>query len=403
MASKEVVTELLQKAGVAVNGNAPWDIQVHDERFYDCVLSEGSLGLGESYMDGWWDVRELDEFFHRTLAAGLDRAVVSWRNAKAYLRVLLVNQQSRRRGMRVAREHYDLSPALYKSFLGSYNQYTCGYFKDTDNLNVAQERKLDLICRKLCLVPTDTVLDIGCGWGGFAKYAAEHVGCSVVGITISDEQARYAEAHTKGLPVEIRKQNYRDLSGMFDKVLICGMIEHVGRKNYRRIMEIVRERLAPDGLFLPHTIGGNKSVRHTEPWIDRYIFPNSMLPSVRQLAMAVEGLFVIEDWHSFGAYYDKTLMAWHRNFTANWGAHQGPLRRAVPPDVDLLPAFVRGVVPSEEEPAVADYPFPAWHSGRVPLGSVTTSFQRSYERWSIRAVDNRHIDGTRGRATLNIV
>ncbi|MDO8470221.1 MAG: cyclopropane fatty acyl phospholipid synthase [bacterium] len=319
MTSKATVEELLKRADIAVNGDAPWDIRVHDERFYDRVLSEGSLGLGESYLDGWWDVPRLDEFFCRVLAAGLDRAVASWRNVAAYLRASLVNLQSRRRGTRVAREHYDLSPALYESFLDPYNQYTCGYFKDTNDLNVAQERKLDLICRKLHLVPADRVLDIGCGWGGFAKYAAERFGCRVVGITISDEQAKYAQAYTGGLPVEIRKQDYRDLSGTFDKVLVCGMIEHVGYKNYRRIMEIVREHLTANGLFLLHTIGGNKSVTHTDSWINRYIFPNSMVPSVHQLAAAAEGLFTTEDWHNFSASYDKTLMAWHRNFTANWG------------------------------------------------------------------------------------
>lgn len=318
MTSKGMIEGLLRKAGIVVNGTEPWDIEVRDERLYDRVLREGSLGLGESYMDGWWDAPKLDEFFHKLLAAGLDTAVRPWRYAGLYLAALLRNQQTREGGKKVAREHYDLSPELYESFLDPYNQYTCGYFKDTDDLNTAQEQKLELICRKLRLSPSDTVLDIGCGWGGFARYAASRYGCRVIGITISEEQFRYATEYTRGLPVEIRKEDYRDLTGTFTKVLICGMIEHVGYRNYRRIMEVVRARLAPDGLFLLHTIGGNASVRHTDPWINRYIFPNSMIPSAAQLMRAAEGLFVMEDWHNFGAYYDQTLMAWYRNFIAHW-------------------------------------------------------------------------------------
>src|SRR5207247_100513 len=148
----------------------------------------------------------------------------------------------------VIEEHYDLSNELYMSFLDPYNQYTCGYFKNTTDLNQAQEQKLDLICRKLSLKQGDRVLDIGCGWGGFAKYAAENYGCNVVGITISDEQVSYAEEYTSGLPVEIRKQDYRDLRGeKFDKIVVIGMIEHVGYKNYRKLFEIIENSLTDEG------------------------------------------------------------------------------------------------------------------------------------------------------------
>jgi cyclopropane-fatty-acyl-phospholipid synthase len=220
--------------------------------------------------------------------------------------------------MRVAHEHYDLSPELYMSFLDPYNQYTCGYFKNTDDLNVAQEQKLDLMCKKLQLTKGDRVLDIGCGWGGFAKYAAEHYGAKVTGITLSKEQLEYAKGLTKGLDVELRLQDYRDLNGTFDKILICGMIEHVGYKNYREIMEVVERNLADDGLFLLHTIGYSRSVHATDPWIDKYIFPGGMPPSITQIGKSIERLFLVEDVHNFGAYYDKTLMAWFRNFDAAW-------------------------------------------------------------------------------------
>jgi len=319
MNAKQSVIQLLAGAGVTVGGTAPGDIVVHDERWYGRVLAGGLLALGESYMDGWWDAESLDVFFHRVITGGLeDRARANWRLALSLIINKLFNMQTRARSMKAVHDHYDLSSKLYESFLDPYNQYTCGYFKNTDDLNVAQEQKLDLICKKLKLSASDRVLDIGCGWGGFAKYATERHGCHVTGITISNEQATYAREYTNGLPVEIKIMDYRDISDMYDKVLVCGMIEHVGYKNYRTIMEIAHTHLTDDGLFLLHTIGGNSSITNPDPWIDKYIFPNSMLPSIKQLGDAIEGLFVMEDWHNFGAYYDKTLLAWHTNFVTNW-------------------------------------------------------------------------------------
>jgi cyclopropane-fatty-acyl-phospholipid synthase len=122
----------------------------------------------------------------------------------------------------------------------------------------------------------------------------------------------------KGLPVEIRLQDYREVNEPFDHIVSLGMIEHVGSKNYRTYMQTAHRCLKDDGIFLLHTIGSNRSVRTTDPWIEKYIFPNSQLPSIRQLALASEGLFVMEDWQNFGVHYDKTLMAWYQNFDAGW-------------------------------------------------------------------------------------
>jgi cyclopropane-fatty-acyl-phospholipid synthase len=317
--AKSMIQNLLAKGGIQINGANPWDIQVHNEKLFSRMLAEGSLGFGEAYMDGWWDVKQLDEFFYRLYQFKLrDEVGGTWKEALTLLQSKVLNMQTRLRSRKVAREHYDLGNDLYMSFLDPYNQYTCGYFKDTEDLNVAQEQKLELICKKLQLSEKDRVLDIGCGWGGFAKYAASRYGCAVTGITISDQQYQYAQAYCSGLPVTILKKDYRDLEGTFDKVLICGMIEHVGYKNYRQIMEIVHRSLEDGGLFLLHTIGSNTSEIYSDPWVLKYIFPNSMLPSVKQIATASEGLFVMEDWHNFGPYYVKTLQAWFRNFDANW-------------------------------------------------------------------------------------
>ena len=316
---KKIIENLLNKAGVQINGPHPWDIHVKNEGLYRRILSRGTLGFGEAYMDGWWDSEQLDEMITKILRAELRKEIsFNWPLAKAYLQSWFLNLQNKRRSKVVAEKHYDLSNELYMSFLDPYNQYTCGYFKDTTDLNVAQLQKLRLICEKLQLKATDKVLDIGCGWGGFAKYAAEHYGCHVTGITISKEQAAFARSFTQGLPVDIQELDYRHLSGKFDKVLICGMIEHVGYKNYPRIFKIVYSLLPSGGLFLLHTIASSKSETAPDPWIDKYIFPNGILPSLKQLSGAAEGLFVAEDLHNFGAYYDPTLIAWFKNFDASW-------------------------------------------------------------------------------------
>jgi cyclopropane-fatty-acyl-phospholipid synthase len=323
------VAGLLALGDIRVDGDRPWDLRVHDERFYGRVLAEGALGIGESYMDGWWDCHQLDELFHRMLAARLEREVRrDWRTLGHLAVSRVVNLQTRRRSRRVARQHYDLDTDLYMSFLDPYNQYTCAYFRGTDDLDRAQEQKLELICRKLHLSAEDHVLDIGCGWGGFARFAAERYGCRVTGVTISSVQAKYARDYCQGLDVEIVECDYRDLPGRLvgreiTKVLVCGMIEHVGFRNYRPLMEVVANCLPDGGLFLLHTIGGQRTstTMKQNRWLARYIFPVGMLPSLKQLATAAEGVLVLEDLHAFGPrHYEKTLLAWYDNFERNWPA-----------------------------------------------------------------------------------
>jgi cyclopropane-fatty-acyl-phospholipid synthase len=321
---QQIVEPLLSRAGVAIGGTNPWDITVNDERFFARVLREKNLGLGEAYMDGWWDCRRLDEFICRVLNIRLD---VSVKGGLKYLPLLLpgilFNLQSKARARMVAERHYNLDSDLFLSFLDPYNQYSCAYFSNTDDLSCAQQNKLALICRKTAIGRTDHVLDIGCGWGGFAKYAAETHGCAVTAINISTEQIRYAAGFCKGLPVRLLECDYRDIQGRFDKIVSVGMFEHVGWKNYRTFMRVAHRCLKDDGIFLLHTIGGNESTRSCDPWITRYIFPNGMLPSIAQISQSIEGLFVVEDWHNLGPHYDKTLMAWNANFHAAWPRLEG--------------------------------------------------------------------------------
>jgi cyclopropane-fatty-acyl-phospholipid synthase len=312
------IESLLNLAGVRIDGDEATDIRVHDARLYPRILAHGSLGLGEAYMDGWWDAESLDGFLFRLIDTRLDERVGGIQDAWLSIKGRFVNLQRGRRAYEVGERHYDLGNDLFEAMLGKRLVYSCGYWKDADNLDDAQEAKLELIFRKLGLAPGMRVLDIGCGWGEALKLAAEKYGVSGVGITVSQEQAEYAREISAGLPIEIRLADYRTLDESFDRVFSIGMFEHVGVKNYKTYFDVARRCTAPDGLFLLHTIGSNVSSNHTDPWIAKYIFPNSMVPSAEQIANASEGIFVTEDWHNFGADYDRTLMAWRSNFDRAW-------------------------------------------------------------------------------------
>ena len=316
---KRALQEILDFANVKINGNRPWDIQVHNNNFYSRVLTGGSLALGESYMDKWWDCKAVDELIYRILKAGLDKKVKGSKNLFwLFLKAKLTNRQAKSRAFIVGEKHYDIGNDLYKYMLDKRMNYSCAYWKNSKTLYKAQEAKLDLICQKLKLKPGMTVLDIGCGWGSFAKFAAEKYKVKVLGITISKEQVKLARKFCKGFDVEIRLQDYRNLKHKFDRVVSIGMFEHVGCKNYNKFFKIVNSCLKTNGLFLLHTIGTSISTISTEPWTDKYIFPNGMLPSAVQITKTYEGIFQLDDWHSFGVYYNPTLMAWYNNFNNNW-------------------------------------------------------------------------------------
>lgn len=316
---KSYAFELLDYAGIGLNGNNPWDIQVYNQDFYSRVLKYGSLGLGESYLEQWWDCKQLDQFFDRLLKADIQSKVKS--NYRLLIKLALlkiINIQTKKRAFEVGRKHYDLGNTLFTAMLDKRMNYTCGYWKHATNLDDAQLDKLELTCQKMMLKPGMRVLDIGCGFGAFAKYAAENYGVNVVGVTISKEQHEYAQNYCSNLPIEIRMQDYRDVHESYDRIVSLGMFEHVGHLNYRTYMNVVHQNLKDDGLFLLHTIGNNISYVAADEWISKYIFPNGMIPSISQISKATEGLFVMEDWHNFGADYDNTLMAWHANFTQKW-------------------------------------------------------------------------------------
>ena len=315
----KIVSRLLLESGVEINGTKKWDIKVRNNKFYKRVLQQGSLGLGESYMDGWWDCDNVDMLIDILLRTNIETKVPL--NVKDMIRVAgtrLVNLQSRRRAWIVGKEHYDLGNDLFSEMLDPFMQYSCGYWKNAETLEEAQVSKLKLICEKLNLQEGMSLLDIGCGWGGLAEYAARNYGVDVTGITISVEQKKMAEKRCEGLNAKFILEDYRDLKGRYDRVVSVGMFEHVGPKNYSTYFKVTNNCLKEDGIFLLHTIGSNVSDLNVDPWINKYIFPNGCLPSLSQIFESAQKYFVTEDLHNFGADYDKTLISWHERFERSY-------------------------------------------------------------------------------------
>jgi cyclopropane-fatty-acyl-phospholipid synthase len=311
--AERTIRGLLAGAGVDLNGDRPSDVQVFDDRFYDRVLSDGAVGFGEAYMDGWWECEALDVMIDRLLRADLESRVSPVKLIGPVLYAKLVNRQRRARAFDIGTRHYDLGNELYRRMLDKRMTYTCGYWEHAGDLDQAQEHKLDLSCRKMGLAPGMRVLDIGCGWGSFAGFAAERYGVEVVGVTVSREQLELGREMTRRLPVELRLQDYREVDGTYDRIVSLGMFEHVGVKNYKTFMDVVLRCLKDDGLFLLHTIGTNTPKTAVDPWTDKHIFPGGMLPTAARITAAAEGRLAIEDWHNFGRDYDPTLIAWMAN------------------------------------------------------------------------------------------
>ncbi len=321
--AESVIRELFALADIEFNGTRRGDIQVHDARFYERVLRGASLGFGEAYMDGWWESDALDVTLEKIVRANLKQKILgSWRLRALTVKALVLNLQAKGRSGASVEAHYDIGNDLYTRMLDERMVYTCGYWKGATTLQEAQDAKLELVAQKLGLQPGMRVLDLGCGWGGFASWAAEKHGCSVLGVTLSKDQVLLGNQlwgpKGKGLDVELRLCDYREVRGTFDRVVSIGMMEHVGPKNYREMIQVIDRCLVDDGVALVHTIANNHSRRHGTAWIEKYIFPNAVAPSLAQIGRALEGLFVLEDLHNIGPDYDPTLMAWWDKFDATY-------------------------------------------------------------------------------------
>lgn len=293
-------------------------MQVHDPRFYRRLALEGSLGAGESYMEGWWDCPRIDLLAERVLRSGV---VGGWggrlRPMLGGLLRRVANPQRGTWGEKVATLHYNNDPSFFEMLLGPSLQYSCAYWRDVDDLDQAQQQKMQLIGQKLELGPDDRVLDIGCGWGGLANTLSSTFGCRVVGITNSSSQAAYATQRFGGERCRFVCADYRQFDpqahGGFTKVVSVGMFEHVGMHNYRKFFALCRRALDPGGVMLLHSFGRTIG-KNFDAFTDRYIFPNSYLPTIEDIGRTKGESLVMEDWHNFGADYDRTLMAWLERF-----------------------------------------------------------------------------------------
>jgi cyclopropane-fatty-acyl-phospholipid synthase len=325
--AERIVRRAFDDAGVEIDGTRPHDVRVHDPSFYARLARNPAFQLGETYLDGLWDCDAIDELLDRLVRSGVAGAHdhggrFQLRSAWARVR----NRQSRGRAGDVATAHYDLDPELYRRMLDDTMTYTCAYWRDgAETLGDAQRNKLRMICDKLDLQPGEALLDIGCGFGGLAAYAAEHRGVSVVGVTNSVQHQQIAAARYAGrLPVEIMLLDYRrlpELGRRFDKIASIEMIEAVGPKNFPAYMKIAHDCLVPGGRFLVQSFISNESRQVCNEWFDRYIFPNGVSPSFGQLSVATAPNFgAPKDVHDLGAHYPPTLMAWDHNLRAAWPA-----------------------------------------------------------------------------------
>jgi len=319
MSPQEFLGNLLAKAGITINGPQPWDLQVHDPRAYARVVRDGSIGFGEAFMDGWLDCARIDIMVDRAYRAGITKnvEVLRWAFLQA-LKARLSPFGSRFRSFKIGKWHYDTGNDLFEIMLDKYMIYSCGYWQHAQTLAEAQISKLELICRKLQLEPGMRVLDIGCGWGGLARYAAEHYGVSVVGVTVSKQQVDLGRRLANGLPVELRYADYRDINETFDRVVSVGMFEHVGRRHYRDFFRACERCIKPSGIFLLHTVGYLKQ-QAINPWYNKYIMPGVEFPTVANIVGSAGRNLVLEDFHTWhGSHYDKTLMAWFERFNSGW-------------------------------------------------------------------------------------
>lgn len=319
MDSKTICLKILDAAEIPLNGSVPYGIQVLNEKLWDRIVSQQHLGLAEAYMDGWWECDAIDEFVTKLL--NID--VLSFlRPTPAlyahWIKSKFINRQTKSRAAINAKHHYNIGNELYSRMLDTEMVYSSAYWKSANNLESAQRDKLDLICRKLKLQSGMKILDIGSGWGGFLRHAAKNYGIVGVGISPAENQINFARTHSRGLPIEFKQMDYRNLSGKYDRVVSVGMMEHVGPKNLKTFFNKCNELLAPGGLMLHHTISSNYSKHVTDQFFDKYIFPGGVIPSLAQIALAQEKLFIIEDVHNFGPYYDLTLMEWHKRINNSW-------------------------------------------------------------------------------------
>jgi len=313
-------------AAPATPPDLPRGMRIVDPAAIRRFRKHGIMGMGESFMDGQWTADRLDEVMTQVFTAPAPRlSAPAWGRMLAAVADKRVFNRQAARIFRIGEEHYDLGNDLFAIMLDKSMTYTSGYWANAATLDEAQEAKLDLLCRKLRLEPGMRVLDIGCGWGNFAHHAASRYGVHVTGITVSKEQAVFAQQRCAELDVDIRVQDYREVDERFDRVVSIEMIEAVGPKNMAPYYQTIDRCLPEGGLFALQAIAGTTLTRDSDRrldqyilWLVKHIFPDGYLPRETQMVARHGTALHVLDWHRFADDYDRTLLAWADNFNAGW-------------------------------------------------------------------------------------
>ena len=298
---------------------------IHDRRFFRRIATRGKVGIGESYTAGEWDSDDLVAFFELLLRNAEGAAK---RHARVRRLLEARPRLNRRNGLLRARRniayHYDLGNDLFELMLDETMTYSCAVFERPDeSLADGQRRKYQRICRKLQLEPGDRVIEIGCGWGGFAAFAAREHGCSVTGLTISAEQAALARERTVGLDVCILEEDYRHHEGSYTKVASIEMLEAIGERQFPTYFDAIDRLLEPGGLACIQTIlipdDRWDRYRKAPDWIEQYVFPGCLIPSLTALthAMTRSSRLMVHEVDEIGPHYAETLRRWRESFRKN--------------------------------------------------------------------------------------
>mmetsp|Transcript_2643 Transcript_2643/g.5371 ORF Transcript_2643/g.5371 Transcript_2643/m.5371 type:complete len:414 (+) Transcript_2643:74-1315(+) len=329
------IAEALARYIVKVGGisDSLYDhVEFHDPTAWYDIITQGNLGVAESYMHGKIKVDPLP-FFLTLLNGtalgtrrkeGSDYMVffMDMINLPTALAGRLFNQQTRERSTRVTKQHYDAGNDLYERMLGPSMSYTCAYWRNATTLDEAQTNKFDLIRRKLELQDGMKVADLGMGWGTAAAYMHKHGRVEVTGVSLSEEQVKWAQANLAKTGLKFVWEDYRDHCenpanvGTYDRVYSIGMLEHVGFKNHATLFKCIKRLLKPDGLAVVHTIGEPDFLPNSDPFLDKYIFPGAVIPALSSVSAAIENDFILEDFQNFGYDYAKTLAVWAVNSEA---------------------------------------------------------------------------------------
>lgn len=328
-AYKSHVISFLEKAGIAIGGPNDFDIHVNDDRFYEMFFKDRTVGAGEAYTEGFWDVKDLKLLAEKIFLSGKLDHQYGFLNNLIYQ---LNKAQGKLKALFDIKKTYDHNIELYRAMLDKRLLYTCAYWNNIDysvaNLDLAQEQKLELVCQKLGLHQQpkgQSILDYGCGFAGFAKYAHEKYGAKVVGITISKLQYKVAKEICKGLPIEIRFQDYRDIpkGELYDHLVALGIIEHITVKNAREFILNAKSHLKnekyQDNRFVLHGMFTNGTEHRIDPWMEKYIFPGAEIFTFKHLFDMIHGVFYCQDFHPFGPDYSLTADAWYQRLEMNYG------------------------------------------------------------------------------------